>query len=288
MSDELIDTVLTPQPRSWYRRLFISTVRVSLLTYLALCLLLVAMESRLVYHPPISRDATQEARALGGEEIWFNAADNTKLHGWFFPAADTSSAVLYFHGNGEDAERNIDLAVELRDRLGMPVFVIDYRGYGHSEGSPNESDVIADGIDAQRWLAEKLNIKTDDIILYGRSLGGGVAVAAAEQLGAKAVVVYGTFANMVDVAAGRYPFVPVRSLMRNPYRSQQRIANYKGPFLQFHGNRDIVVPIELARPLYEAAPCATKRFVEIENGGHNDPLPQFCYDALVEFLDSLP
>jgi uncharacterized protein len=77
-------------------------------------------------------------------------------------------------------------------------------------------------------------------------------------------------------------------LMRNPYRSQQRIANYTGPFLQFHGLQDVVIPFELARPLCEFAPCKIKRFVEIENGTHNDPLPDHCFETTIEFLDSLP
>ena len=195
---------------------------------------------------------------------------------------------MYFHGNGEDADLNVGTAAELRDQLQASILIFDYRGYGHSEGSPYEDGVVSDGIAAQSWLAERLKTRPGEIILYGRSLGGGVAIAAAEELGAQAVIVHGTFANMVDVAAGRYPFVPVRTLMRNTYRSQQRIANYDGPFLQLHGTRDIVVPIELAKPLCEAAPSATKRFVEIENGTHNGPLPEYCFATIVEFLDSLP
>jgi uncharacterized protein len=265
-----------------------SGLRITLASYVALCLLLIGMESRLVYHPPLPRQVLQEAQLLGGEEVWFTAPDETKLHGWFFPRENAPYAILYFHGNGEDADLNIDLAARLRDRLQASVFIFDYRGYGHSGGSPYEDGVVSDGIAAQRWLAERLKIEPKEIILYGRSLGGGVAIAAAAELGARAVIVHGTFANMVDVAASRYPFVPVRSLMRNPYRSQQRIANYQGPFLQFHGTRDVVVPMELAKPLCEAVPSASKQFVEIDGGGHNDPLPEYCLVVLMEFLDSLP
>jgi fermentation-respiration switch protein FrsA (DUF1100 family) len=219
--------------------------RVTIVAYLALCLLLVAMESRMVYHPPLPRNAVQEAENLGGQEVCFSAPDKTKLHGWFFPHATSVRGIVYFHGNGEDADLNVDTAAELRDQVQASILIFDYRGYGHSEGSPYEDGVVSDGIAAQNWLAERLKTRPEEIILYGRSLGGGVAIAAAEKLGAQAVIVHGTFANMVDVAAGRYPFVPVRTLMRNTYRSQQRLANYDGPFLQLHGTRDIVVPIEL-------------------------------------------
>jgi pimeloyl-ACP methyl ester carboxylesterase len=245
------------------------------------------MEGRLVYHPPQPSNVIEEAKALGAEQVWFSAEDETKLHGWFFPHSDAKNAIVYFHGNGEDADVNIKNIARLRDRLQSSIFIFDYRGYGHSAGSPYEEGVVSDGIAAQKWLAKRLKITPDEIVLYGRSLGGAVAVATAEQSGAKAVVVQSTFANMVDIAADRYPFVPVRSLMRNCYLSQQRIAKYDGPFLQFHGTRDTVVPIELARPLCEACPSTSKRFVEINDGIHNGPLPEHCYDTLVEFLDTL-
>jgi fermentation-respiration switch protein FrsA (DUF1100 family) len=259
-----------------------------LFAYLAVCLLLAAMETRMVYHPPFPRDATEQARIMGGEEVWFNAADGTRLHGWYFPLADSRRGIVYFHGNGEDADLNVDTAAEIRDRLQASVLIFDYRGYGHSAGSPYEDGVVSDGIAAQRWLAEQMGVQPQEVVLFGRSLGGAVAVAAAAELGAEAVVVHGTFANMVDIAAGRYPFVPVRALMRNPYRSQERIANYPGPFLQLHGTHDVVVPIDLARPLCAAAPCAAKRFVEVENGTHNGPLTDHCFETIADFLDSLP
>lgn len=277
-----------PAGRPWYRRSLASVVRVTIVCYVAVCVVLVAMESRLVYQPPAARDMAQIAQTQGAEEVWFTAADDTKLHGWFFPLASSSRAIVYFHGNGEDADLNLDTAAHLRDRLQASVFIFDYRGYGHSEGKPYEAGVISDGIAAQRWLAERLQMGPEEIILFGRSLGGGVAIAAAAELGAKAVIAHGTFANMVDVAKSRYPFVPVRTLMRNQYRSQQWIARYHGPLLQFHGTHDVVVPIELARPLYEAAPGVTKRFVEIDNGGHNERIPDFCFDIMVEFLEGLP
>jgi pimeloyl-ACP methyl ester carboxylesterase len=246
------------------------------------------MESRLVYQPPAPRDGAKEATSLGAEEIWFESEDQTKLHGWFLPVVNAPRAIVFFHGNGEDAEYNLNWAAELRTRFRAAVFVFDYRGYGHSEGSAFENGVILDGIAAQQWLADRMKWNTSEIILYGRSLGGGVAVAAAAELGAKALIVENTFANMVDVAADKYSYVPVRVLMRNSYLSQKRIANYSGPFLQFHGADDVLVPIDLAKPLCESAPTTNKQFVEVPGCGHNDPLPEHCYETLVKFLDSLP
>jgi fermentation-respiration switch protein FrsA (DUF1100 family) len=274
--------------RPWYWRISASTARIAVICYIAFCLLLIAMESRLVYQPPVPRDGTLDAKSFGAQEVWFTSEDQTKLHGWFFPADNTTRSIVFFHGNGEDAEYNLNWAAELRARFKAAVFVFDYRGYGHSGGSAFESGVVMDGVAAQRWMAERMNCPTSNIILYGRSLGGGVAIAAAAQLGAKAVIVENTFANMVEVAASKYSYVPVRTLMRNSYLSQERILNYQGPFIQFHGADDVLVPIALARPLCESAPTKNKQFVEVPGCGHNDPLPEYCYTLLAEFLDSLP
>jgi fermentation-respiration switch protein FrsA (DUF1100 family) len=288
MSDDSVKEIPPSPPPPWYRGRLLSMIQVALVAYAAFVLFMVAMENRLVYIPPERRDATLEAQSLGAEEVRFPSVDGTKLHGWLFSHENAQFAIVYFHGNGEDADHNLEWAARLRDRLQATVFVFDYRGYGHSEGHPAEAGVISDGIAAQRWLADRLKINTSDIVLYGRSLGGGVAIAAAEQLGARAIIAHGTFANMVDVAASRYPFMPVHTLMRNPFRSVPRIAHYQGPLLQIHGTQDTIVPIEFARPLYEAAPGKVKRFVEIAGGEHNDPLPEYGYNAVVEFLNSLP
>lgn len=171
--------------------------------------------------------------------------------------------------------------------MNASILVFDYRGYGHSEGSPFEAGIILDGVAAQQWLAEQTDLSPDEVILFGRSLGSAVAVAAAEQLGAKALVLYGTFSNMDDMAASRYPFVPVRLLMRNTYHSQERIRHFAGPVLQFHGTSDELIPIEFARPLFDAVTSKHKQFIEIPNGHHNDPLPEDFCENVDEFLSGI-
>lgn len=270
------------------RNLLWRIVRPLLVSYLVVCLLLVVLERHLVYYPPTPLPNDQQAKQLGAEEVWLLAADGTKLHGWFFPHNDPRFAMLYGHGNGEDAERNSRLMARLRDELQASVFIFDYRGYGLSEGTPHEAGVIMDGLAAQRWLAERMRIATNEVVLYGRSLGGGVMVALAEQLGAKALVVHGSFANMTDVGAERYFWLPVRLLMRNRFLSEERIKNYAGPLLQIHGTADNVVPLKLAKPLLAASPSKLKRFIEVPGGTHNDRLSPDVLDSVKEFLEELP
>jgi fermentation-respiration switch protein FrsA (DUF1100 family) len=288
MSTSTPTTDETPAIReSRTRNLLWRISRTLLVGYLAVCLLMFALERHLVYHPPPPLPNYQQAVQLGGEEVWLQAEDGAKLHGWFFPHEQSRLAVLYGHGNGEDAERNARLMARLRDELRASVFVFDYRGYGLSEGTPHESGVIMDGLAAQHWLADRMKISADEVVLYGRSLGGAVMVALAERLGAKALIVHGSFANMTDVAADRYFWLPVRLLMRNRYESAERIKNYAGPLLQIHGTADRVVPLKLARPLIAASPSKQKQFIEVPGGTHNDRLSADVLDSIVRFLEEL-
>lgn len=249
--------------------------------------MLAFLERRLVYLPPPPTTDFAEVEALGGEEVWFNADDGTRLHGWIFAHENPQLALLYFHGNGDDAEQNADVMANLRDELQATVFIFDYRGYGHSEGTPSEAGIIRDGQAAQRLLAERMGVAPNEVVLYGRSIGGGVAVAVASELGARALVVHDSFADMVAVAAHHYSYLPVRMLMRNRYPSAERIKDYDGPFLQVHGTADDVVPLEYAKPLFEASPSKRKRFVEVENGGHYGPLSPSAFEEVKEFLHGL-
>lgn len=285
--DESGSTVHSQQvDRPTYARKLYRLAKKVLLAYLAICLLMMLIERFLVYHPPQLLNNVTEIEQLGGEEISVEAEDGTQIFGWYFAHQNPRRGILYSYGNGEDAARNAEYMAYLRDQLQASVLVFDYRGYGKSAGKPFEDGLILDGSAAQRWLADQLRLKPDDIVLFGRSLGGGVAVALAERQGAQALIVHSSFANMVDVGAAAYPWLPVRLMMRNRFESEERIKNYDGPLLQIHGTADYVVPFDLATPLYEAAPTEQKVFLEVPNGGHNDGLSAENLQAIVEFLDS--
>jgi fermentation-respiration switch protein FrsA (DUF1100 family) len=130
-------------------------------------------------------------------------------------------------------------------------------------------------------------VTTDDVVLMGRSIGGGVAVAVAAEQGAQALVLENTFSKMTDAAAVLYPWLPVRLVMSNRYNSVRRIKNYHGPVFQCHGMADEIVPIELGRRLFDAAPGRMKHFHEVPYGRHNDTPPANYYAALASFLDQV-
>ncbi len=256
-----------------------------LIVYLLVLLGMTFIERWLVYPAPPSASGDWELEPDEAiSDAWFQSEDGTRLHGWYFSRDNPRRVVLYFHGNGEDVSNNRDLMDLLRNELDAAVLIFDYRGYGLSDGKPNEAGVVADGLAAHRWIAEQTGRKLDEIILIGRSIGGGVAVAVADQQGAAALVLQSTFARLTDAAAGLFPWLPVRWLMKNRYDSLDRIARYGGPVLISHGAADELVPIAQAKRLLDAAPGKQKRFYEIPDAGHNDPQPPGYYSALKEFL----
>jgi fermentation-respiration switch protein FrsA (DUF1100 family) len=169
----------------------------------------------------------------------------------------------------------------------LNVFAFDYRGYGRSEGSPHEAGVLADGHAAHQWLAKRAGIQPNEIILMGRSLGGAVAVDLAATHGAKGLILWNTFTSMPDVAARHFPWLPVRSLMRNRYQSVDKIPKYSGPLLQVHGSSDQIIGFDLGENLFAAATTPDKKFIRVERGDHNDPPSEEFLQECAAFLDRI-
>jgi fermentation-respiration switch protein FrsA (DUF1100 family) len=246
------------------------------------------LEQWLVFPAPRVNELDWQVTDLLYEDVYFDAADGTKLHGWYVPHPNPKAVVLYCHGNGEYVAQLAKRLKVLHERIGVTVFAWDYRGYGRSAGKPHEENLIADGRVALLWLANKVGLDPSNIVLIGRSLGGAVAVALAAEFNVRGLVLDRTFSVLTDAAAHNYPWLPVRLVMRNRFSSVERIKNYHGPLLQTHGTQDRIVPYMLGKKLFEAAPGKNKKFLTVEGGDHSGPLPGFCYDALVEFLDGLP
>lgn len=258
-----------------------------LVIYLLVVLLMMFLETWLVYPAPPRNWGDWGPTGFNYEDIHFQSADGTKLHGWFIPRTGATRAFLYSHGNGEDVAAIGEFLAELGDRLNAAVFAYDYRGYGHSAGSPSEAGCIADGDAAQHWLADRMQIQPCDVILMGRSLGSAISVALAAQNGTHALILENAFPTMPDVAAIHYPWLPVRLVMKNRYDNLTRIQRYTGPLLQTHGTADVLIPISLARRLFDVSPSEPKRWIEHPGLGHNDPTPAKFYADLSEFLRSI-
>jgi len=243
---------------------------------------LAKLEKSLVYQPsPFPADIPVDK--IPFEDVQFFSGDGTRLHGWFADHPDPVGVALVCHGNaGNIASRGSSLQI-LNDRHRLAVMIFDYRGYGNSEGTPTESGVLSDARAARAWLAKRKQIPESEIILMGRSLGGGVAVDLAAKDGAKGLVLASTFTSMPAVAKNLLPAVPANLLMRQRFNSIDKLPNYQGPLLQSHGDADKLIPIEQGKQLFASA-RGPKRFVVIPNAGHNDPQSEEYRQALDQFL----
>ena len=267
-------------------RLTLRLLRAVAVVYCLVLLVLLYLETMLVYPAPRYPQGDWEAKWLAREDVNFASADGTKLHGWYVEHPQPQAVILYCHGNGTSVAELAEFLAYMRDEFQVSVFAFDYRGYGRSAGKPAEKGILQDGEAAQKWLAERAGVKQQDVVLMGRSLGGGVVLHLAAENGARGVILQNTFSSLTDAAAHIYPFLPVRLLMRNRYDSLSRISRYSGPLLQSHGTADRVVPFAHGRKLFAAA-AGRKEFFEIDAGDHNDPEPELYVATLHRFLDSL-
>lgn len=273
--------------KSFCRRLAWRVLRPLAIAYLVVVLMFSWFERMLVYPAPARNGADWTAAQLPHEDVYFPGADGTRLHGWYVPHPAPRAALLFCHGNGEDVAKLAWILEVLRNDVGAAVFAWDYRGYGRSEGLPDESNTIADARAAQLVLARRVGVRPEDVVVVGRSLGGGVAVGLASQYPVRGLVLDRTFSALDETAKFHFPWLPIRWIMRNRYPSIERIRQYHGPLLQTHGTADEVIPFAMGKRLFDASPSPRKRFVPVEGGTHNSAPPEESFEALREFLDEL-
>lgn len=274
-------------PRRFVARILRGLLWLLLASFGALLVLLMAFENSLIYVPSKYPDGDWTLPDKTVEDVNFTAADGTPLHGWYFPHPNPRGYILFSHGNGGNVADWSTAANYLRERQKVSVFLYDYRGYGRSGGSPNEAGIQQDARAARAWLAKRAAIPEQQIIQYGQSLGGAVAVDLAAADGARGLVLVRTFSSIREVAAQKFPWIPVRLVMRHKLDSISKIGNFHAPVLLNHGEDDVVIPFEFGRKLFDAA-NEPKRLVVDPGVNHNDPLSRSFHEALDDYLKTLP
>ncbi len=257
--------------------------RAVLVAYLIVVLIVMFLENSLIYFPSPYPEGDWHPRGLDFEDAWFPSADGTRLHGWYVPRPGAQAAVLFCHGNGGNITHRVSILKMLHDRVGVSVLIFDYRGYGRSQGKPNEAGVLADARAARHWLADREKITDRDVVLMGESIGGAVAVDLAAHDGARALILESTFTSAPDMAAYHYPWLPVRWAMQTRFDSLGKIGDYHGPLFMVHGSADAIVPVQMAHRLFAAA-NEPKKLEILRGHDHNDAMPLDYYDELAEFL----
>jgi uncharacterized protein len=238
----------------------------ALVGYAAVLALLYFTQRAMQYFPERFRTAPAAAGLPQAEEVVLDTADGERVIVWHVPPRGNKPVALYFHGNGGSLRNRVDRFRALTED-GSGLVALSYRGYGGSTGTPSEAGLLADALAAYAFTSARYG--AERIVLWGESLGSGVAVALAAQMPVGYLILQSPFTSAADVGAQTYWFVPVRFLMKDQFRSDLRIGKVTAPVLILHGDRDDIVPIALAERLYGLI-NAPKRFVRIAGVGHND------------------
>jgi len=227
---------------------------------------IISCQGSFIYHPEKSLHRNPDHINLPYESVDFYAADSISLHGWYVPSVRERGVVLFCHGNGGNISHRLD-TIRILNNLGFTVFIFDYRGYGKSNGTPTEEGTYLDAMAAWNYLREIKGIPAEKIIVHGRSLGGAIAVWLAANSEPAALIVESSFTSAVDVAKSMTPFQLFSWVVTYRYSAVDYIKDVKCPILVIHSQDDRLIPFELGRNLYLAAPGFSE-FVEIQ-GGHN-------------------
>jgi uncharacterized protein len=263
-------------------KLLLGVVTLALSLYLALAISLLVFQRRLIYPADPARHSPAEAGLDTVREVSLKTADGETLVAWHAPARPGQPTLLYFHGNGGTLLVRADrIRRFVADGLG--VFMPAYRGYSGSTGSPSETALIADAKLAHDHLLG-MGLRPEDIVIYGESLGTGVAVQLAADRRSAGVVLDAPYASLLDIAQRHYSFIPVKLFLMDTFASIDHITRIDAPLLVIHGTEDRVIPLDSGKTLYEAAD-QPKQMAVLRGAGHSDLYAFGAMQILRRFID---
>ncbi|HEY9625294.1 MAG TPA: alpha/beta fold hydrolase [Crinalium sp.] len=258
------------------RNVSFGIVGILAIAYLVICFIIYVRQTRMIFFPTPNIAATPEDLNIPYQDVWLpvrEAASGVRLHSWWVPARGREVGVLlYLHGNGENVGANVAQTARFHN-MGLSVLVIDYRGYGRSNGGfPSETKVYQDAETAWQYLVNERNIPAERILLYGHSLGGAIAIdLATRHPDAAGLIVQSSFTSMRDMAyrTTPYGFLPIDLILTQKFNSIAKVSSLKMPLLFIHGTADWDVPSDMSQTLYEAAPNPKEVWM-VPGAGHND------------------
>ena len=257
------------------------------LTVIFVASVLGSITDSLIFQPESGVALRPEQVGVIGDDVYLSTGDGVRIHGFFLPFPGATRAILFLHGNAGNASHRLPNAAELL-KLGNHVLLLDYRGYGLSEGSPSEAGVYLDARAGLSLLTDDVGIPEDRVVVFGRSLGGAVAVDLVQDRPIAGLILESTFPS-VSAMAGRMLLGPLVRMFGDRFDSETKIAKLRAPLLFFHGDRDQIVEIDLGQQLFRAAP-EPKVFETIRGAGHNDTVEiggVAYFERIRRFLDEV-
>ena len=250
------------------------------LTYGGLLALMYVFQRALMYFPDTTRIAPAQAGLPQAQEVALQSADGETLIAWHVPPRGDKPVVIYFQGNAEGLAARVERFSWLTAD-GTGLLALAYRGYGGSTGKPTEAGLIRDAVAAYAFARARYPAKR--IVLFGESLGTGVAVALAAGHEIGGLILDAPFTSAAEVGAAAYPFAPVRWLMKDKFHSDERIGRVSAPLLVMHGEGDSIIPIKFGERLFALA-REPKRFARFPQGDHVDLDDHGAAKVVKEFL----
>ncbi|MBI3781331.1 MAG: alpha/beta hydrolase [candidate division NC10 bacterium] len=227
------------------------------------------LEKRFIFFPDKTIVETPREWGMPYEEIYVTTEDGLRLNGWWIPGTGSPITLLWFHGNAGNISHRLENIKLRRDRLGINLFIFDYREYGRSEGQVSEEGTYRDGSAAVRYVRGRGDADPARIVFLGESLGSAVAVEMAIRHGCAALILESPLLSIREMAKLSFPFFPLGPLLRTQYDTLSKIGKVRAPVLIVHGEDDEIVPFRHGRRLFEAAP-EPKEFYAVKGAHHND------------------
>lgn len=265
------------------KNLFISIFVFIFILYFAAIGYLYINQDRILFHNKNSTEMPS-FNGLNVENIRIKTIDGENLQAWYLKPKNNKPIILYFFGSGSSLESQKWRIIRL-NKKGYGILAFAYRGFSGSSGKPSENGLRIDGLSAYDWLI-KNNYKPDEIIIHGHSLGSGVATYVASQRPAKFLALEAPFISALKLAQEKYPFFPIKLLMRNKFENDINIKKVNIPVLIAHGDKDTIIPYRHGKTLCETANFP-KKFIGFKGSDHNTLVIDGFYNSLDEYSSEL-
>ncbi len=242
-----------------------------------------------VYFPEKELIATPANAGLSFEDLTLTTEDGVKINAWYVPFEKSEGVLLWFHGNAGNMGNRVNLLQALYKELKLNIMIIDYRGYGKSEGEVSEEGTAKDALAAYDYLLTRSDIHPKKIFILGRSLGAAVAIKLATEIRTAGLILEAPFTSIRAMTSETLPWLPFKGLVSIKYDSLSKIKSVKSPLLIMHGDQDKVVPYEQGKTLFDAA-NAPKTFYTIKGADHNNAYVvggSAYFEAIAKFIDGI-
>ena len=267
-----------------YKNFLLQIIIVTSLIYLSVLVFLFFFQRSLLYHPK-ENNYFGDKLEIDIEKVQIKTLDNINLLGWFHKKDLVKyKTIIYFHGNAGKLENRIHKLNHFKD-MDVNFLIISWRGFSGNNGKPSEESLYIDGNSSVEWLKNK-GLVEKDIILYGESLGTGIATQIAQNRKFAGLVLETPFTSMIDAAKNFYPYVPMRILLKDKYENIKKMKNINVPVLVMHGKADTIVPFSMGKKIFEIANSPKySHFTEYDD--HMMEYDENLIIALKSFIKSL-